>query len=285
MTKRTTLLSLGLLLGAAVSSCSRDDDATGTLKAPLQASCAAQAADVPAGAWVCGESRTVECNAAQTDVDFIYVTPTDAVCEGKELQLSNEGPFAVGTHEITVTTAPAVGEGPETCTSTLIVKDTAAPTVTPRTSELWPPNHKYHTVRTADCVDVRDTCDENVRVSFTYAASDEPENSTGDGNTEEDIRGLGCDAVELRAERKGNGDARVYTLGFRAVDAAGNATEGTCKVIVPHDQGKKKEPVESTEAHRVTAPESCNAPAPAPAPTTPPKPAPLPSPAPTPTPR
>ncbi|HEU4536835.1 MAG TPA: hypothetical protein VFS00_22085, partial [Polyangiaceae bacterium] len=208
---------------------------------------------------------TVECNAALTAVDFIYVTPADAVCEDKEFTVSDEGPYEVGTHEITVTgEAPPDGEAP-TCTSTLVVKDTVAPTVKALTSELWPPNHKFHTIRTSDCVEVKDACDTSVHVAFTFATSDEPANSTGDGNTEVDIKGLGCDSVELLAERKGNGDARVYTLGFRATDAAGNATEGTCKVIVPHDQGNK-EAVESDEVYRVDAPTECGAPEPAPAP-------------------
>jgi hypothetical protein len=257
MMKGKTILSLSLLLVAACAG--NDDEPAGARTAALQASCVAQKGDIPAGGWACGETQTVECNAAQTAVDFIYVTPADAVCDGKEFQISDEGPFTVGTHTITVTgEAPPDGEAP-TCTSTLVVKDVVAPTVTPRTSELWPPNHKFHTIRTSDCVEVKDACDASVHVAFTFATSDEPANSTGDGNTDEDIRGLGCDAVELLSERKGNGDARVYTLGFRATDAAGNATEGTCKVIVPHDQGKK-EPVESAEAYRVTAPTACGAP-------------------------
>jgi hypothetical protein len=252
------LFCLSLLTLAA---CGTEEESTGSLRAPLQASCAAQPADVPEGGWVCGESKTVECNAAETSVDFIYVTPTDALCDGKEYQVSNEGPFAVGTYEITVSDTPPEGGTPTTCVSTLIVKDTVAPVVTPRTTELWPPNHKARTIRIADCVEVKDACDQDVRVTFTYAASDEPVNSTGDGNTEGDISNLGCDSVDLLSERKGNGDARVYTLGFRATDASGNSTEGECRVIVPHDQGKK-EPVESAEAYRVTAPESCSTPSP-----------------------
>jgi len=38
--------------------------------------------------------------------------------------------------------------------------------------------------------------------------------------------------VKLRAERKGNGDGRVYTINFETFDSAGNPTAGTCSVDV-----------------------------------------------------
>ncbi|MBW1907032.1 MAG: hypothetical protein JRJ24_17370, partial [Deltaproteobacteria bacterium] len=66
-------------------------------------------------------------------------------------------------------------------------------------------------------------------------SSDEPVNDKGDGNTEPDII-LSCDSVELRAERQGGSDGRVYSLEYRAVDDDGNETSGTCTVVVPHDQ-------------------------------------------------
>jgi hypothetical protein len=272
MMKRKTFLCVSLL---AVASCAREES-TASRRAPLQAACTATTAEVPAGGWVCGESRTVECNAAQTEVDFIYVSPPDAVCDGKEFSVSDEGPFAVGTYDITVSgPPPAEGADPQTCVSTLVVKDSSAPTVEAHTSYLWPPNHKYHTINIADCVTVTDACDPNVHVTFTYAASDEPVNDTGDGNTEGDISNLNCDSVELRSERKGNSDSRYYTLGFRATDAAGNTTDGKCHVVVNHDQGGK-EPIESAEAYRVDAPEGCAAPPPSPPPPPPPPPAPTP---------
>jgi hypothetical protein len=43
--------------------------------------------------------------------------------------------------------------------------------------------------------------------------------------------------VQLRAERDGGGDGRVYTITFRVRDTAGNTGFATAQVIVPHDQG------------------------------------------------
>jgi len=50
----------------------------------------------------------------------------------------------------------------------------------------------------------------------------------------------------LRAERAGTGDGRVYTITYRAIDAAGNSAEASCVVTVPHDVG----------AHASNGPES-----------------------------
>jgi hypothetical protein len=43
-------------------------------------------------------------------------------------------------------------------------------------------------------------------------------------------------AVQLRAERDGSGDGRVYTIFADVTDDDGNTTEVACKVQVPHDQ-------------------------------------------------
>ena len=84
---------------------------------------------------------------------------------------------------------------------------------------------------------MKDRCDgEDLEVTFLYAISDEPVNDKGDGNTEPDII-LECDRVQLRAERQGPSNGRVYRLGWTAVDEAGNAPEEIeeCIVVVPHD--------------------------------------------------
>jgi hypothetical protein len=220
----------------------------------LVVECVDPAGSVPAGGWVCGEEKIVECTSPDgAEVDIIYTQLEAGSCDATELTVSDSGPFALGEHEISVTATPDGGDEALLCTSTLTVVDTTPPKVRSKTSELWPPNHKFHTIAIGECVEVWDACDRDVDVTFTYATSDEPRNSTGDGNTDLDIANFGCRSVDLLAERKGNGDARVYTLGYKAVDASGNATEGECHVIVPHDQGGKV-PVDSGAAYREEAP-------------------------------
>jgi len=46
--------------------------------------------------------------------------------------------------------------------------------------------------------------------------------------------------VQLRSERQGGSNGRVYKLGWKATDDSGNETEGKCVVVVPHDQSGRE---------------------------------------------
>src|SRR5207249_766802 len=100
------------------------------------------------------------------------------------------------------------------CTQTVTVNDTEAPTITfnGQTPSMWPPNHVYHTFTTADFISsVSDNCDSlSINdVYITKATSDEAENAGGSGNTLNDIVIAGdCKSVELRAERINTGNGR-----------------------------------------------------------------------------
>jgi len=97
-----------------------------------------------------------------------------------------------------------------------------------------------------------DACDGELRGEFLWASSDEPVDDKGDGNQEPDIvLADDCQSIELRAERQGPGDGRVYTLGVRVVDGSGNEAEGECRVTVDHDQSGTPA-VDSGEAYRLT---------------------------------
>ncbi|MBD3919479.1 right-handed parallel beta-helix repeat-containing protein [Paenibacillus sp. PR3] len=47
------------------------------------------------------------------------------------------------------------------------------------------------------------------------------------------------DSFEVRADRSGDGDGRVYTITYTAKDLAGNAATASVNVTVPHDQSNK----------------------------------------------
>lgn len=124
--------------------------------------------------------------------------------------------------------------------------------------ELWPPNHKYHTVTLDQCVAaVSDDCDDGLgdgglgdAAQIVSVYSDEPDNATGDGNTTSDIEIIDGTTVRVRAERRGMRDGRVYGIVFTVTDAAGNATTATCLTGVPHDQSGDP-PVDSGPDHTV----------------------------------
>ena len=71
---------------------------------------------------------------------------------------------------------------------------------------------------------------------MTSIASDEPVNGTGEGDTEPDWTIARAHGVNLRAERAGSGDGRIYTITITARDAAGNSVVATTTVSVPHSQ-------------------------------------------------
>jgi hypothetical protein len=87
-----------------------------------------------------------------------------------------------------------------------------------------------------------DNCGNTVGVGSVViekVTSDETENGGGDGNTTNDIViAADCKSVQLRAERDGGGDGRVYTITFRVRDASGNTTRVTAKVVTPHNPGQ-----------------------------------------------
>lgn len=221
-----------------LSGCGSDAESVGSERAALVAVCAESAASVPDGDWLCGEARTVECDAQPGTASpaTIYVVTPDG-CGGQRL-LVESGPFTVGQHEIVVSEpgAPAGSPARELCSSRLNVVDTTPPRANPTHTTLWPPNHKLHAVSARTCAGVLDACDPQLTVHFTGATSDEPVDAEGDGSSEPDIVFAGADSVSLRAERQGPSNGRVYTLSWLARDAAGNQLDGTCTVAVPHDQ-------------------------------------------------
>jgi hypothetical protein len=116
---------------------------------------------------------------------------------------------------------------------------------------LWPPNHKLQEIEVRDCVTARDACGQELEAELIWASSDEPEDGKGDGNRAPDIMlGSDCMHIALRAERRGNSDGRVYTLGVRVATPDGTLRDTQCSVVVPHDQGHNSA-VDSGEAYRV----------------------------------
>jgi triacylglycerol esterase/lipase EstA (alpha/beta hydrolase family) len=102
---------------------------------------------------------------------------------------------------------------------------------------LWPPNHRLVEVEVE--VQVIDDVDPTPTVVLVSVTSNQPDDGNGDGDTPNDVQGaaLGSDdrTVDLRAERDGSGADRVYTLTYRATDAAGNSAEASVEVKAPHD--------------------------------------------------
>jgi hypothetical protein len=140
-----------------------------------------------------------------------------------------------GTKTITVTVTDDDG-GSSTATVTI---DVNAPpdcsTVTPSERSLWPPNHKLLLISLGGATDPDG---DTVTLTVTGVTQDEALNGLGDGDTAPDaVLGPASNEVQLRAERSGNGDGRVYRIAFSGSDGRGGTCTGTVTVGVPHNQG------------------------------------------------
>ena len=104
-------------------------------------------------------------------------------------------------------------------------------------SILSPPNHKMALITAT--ISAQDNLDPNPTVELVSITANEPVKGRGDGNTDPDIdeAAFGTDdrTFLLRAERSGTGTGRIYTITYRARDAAGNTTTASATVTVPHD--------------------------------------------------
>lgn len=97
-------------------------------------------------------------------------------------------------------------------------------------ASLWPPNGRLVPVAIRG---VTDPEGDPVTLAITGVRQDEPLSGRGP-----DALGIGASTVQLRAERTGGGDGRVYRLSFTAADSQGASCTGTVTVCVPHDQGQ-----------------------------------------------
>ena len=105
--------------------------------------------------------------------------------------------------------------------------------IVPSESILWPPNHKMKNISIGS---VTDPDGDDVTITIDSIFQDEPTNGLGDGDMSPDGAGVGTDTAQIRAERSGTGDGRVYHISFTADDGSGGTCTGEVVVGVPHDQ-------------------------------------------------
>lgn len=119
---------------------------------------------------------------------------------------------------------------------------------------LWPPNHTLHTYSLADCAGVTMCPDGQQGAAdgtITRITVDEAVDvgKGGDGHTPAyDVQIDDATHFELRSERQGGGDGRVYTVYY--TDPTG--AEGSCQFLVPHNRGPFEGAVDSGTVVTVT---------------------------------
>jgi hypothetical protein len=151
---------------------------------------------------------------------------------------------AVGTYAVSYGAVDSAGGQATPVVRTVRVADTTPPQlgVVAGPLVISPADHMYRTFTIANLVTAAgDSCDGTVGAGaavITQVTSDEPDKGNGDGNTSNDIVIAGdCRSVQLRAERAGPLNGRVYFVTVRVRDASGNSTTRTVKVIAPFEIG------------------------------------------------
>lgn len=162
-----------------------------------------------------------------------YVEPgASASDEDGALAVTIEGAVDVnvpGTYVVTYTATNGYLTGSNA--RTVRVVDRTAPRIagfsfSPDT--LWAPNHRLVDVYVAYSAE-----DASGAASCTLAAaSDQPDDGIGDGDTEMDVVPVDAHRIRLRAERAGRAGPRAYTVSVACIDAAANVSRASGVVRV-----------------------------------------------------
>jgi hypothetical protein len=95
---------------------------------------------------------------------------------------------------------------------------------------LWPANHQF---RSINIEGVTDPNGDPITITIDSIFQDEAVDAPGSGNTAPDGQGVGTSTAQVRAERVGSGNGRVYHINFTASDGAGGTCTGEVLVGVP----------------------------------------------------
>lgn len=172
------------------------------------------------------------CTAASVSVDDGSFDP-----DGGPVTLTQipPGPYSLGDTLVTLKVTDETGLS-GFCEAIVTVEDKEAPIIENVTSSpdaLWPPNHKM--VQVYVTVLASDNCDTEPDCSIVSVSSNEHVNGLDDGNTSPDWEVIGDLTVNIRAERSGTEDGRIYTITVECIDDSENNSTETVDVIVPID--------------------------------------------------
>jgi hypothetical protein len=171
-----------------------------------------------------------------TDGSFTY-TP-DAGFDGADGFAYTVSDGNGGTSSASVAIAVQNVNGPPVCSTA------AASPVT-----LWPPDKTFYPV---SVIGVTDPDGDMVTITITGIRQDEP---VGTGGNSPDGVIAGVNLAEIRSERDGSGDGRVYHIFFTASDGRGGSCSGKVRVgIVPHDQSGAIDAIDGGPLYDSTVP-------------------------------
>lgn len=154
------------------------------------------------------------------------------------LAQSPAGPYPLGITPMTLRVTDSKGASSE-CTGKVTVIDKTPPTITfasANPSVLWPPNHTMVPVTLS--VTATDNCGGTPACKIVSVSSNEPIRSLDPGDRGPDWKVTGNLTVDLRSERLGRRNGRIYTINLNCSDGAGNLSSTSLTVSVPRIQKK-----------------------------------------------
>ena len=171
--------------------------------------------------------------------ELLGITANDETDGARPVSLSVTS-AALGTTSVTATASDVAGNV-GTVTFDVVVQDTVAPAVLSLTcdpSVLMKRNHKMATIHVSANVSDAGDAAPNVRIVSVTCIDNGV--TVGPAMASDDWVVTGDMTVELRCERSGRGDGRIYEIAVACTDASGNTTVATVEVTVPHDSRGKK---------------------------------------------
>jgi hypothetical protein len=154
------------------------------------------------------------------------------------------GDLELGVHPLTLSVSDNVNDPTQKYIMVEVI-DTGQPTLAPVPNKtiLWPPNHEMVEVT----IEANASDNSGGLVTLSAAVkSNEPQEGMGDGDQSPDWtepiidQASGTIALQLRAERSGSGDGRIYTITITATDESDNSSQVLTEIVVPHDKGNKE---------------------------------------------
>ena len=157
-----------------------------------------------------------------SDGSFDYTPDAGFIGMDSFTYTANDGQLDSNVATVTITILPA-NTAPDCSAATTTV------------TFIWPPDKRFVPV---NIIDVTDADGDPITITIDEIHQDEP---VGRGNNAPDGMGIGTDTAQVRAERAGNGDGRVYHLTFTASDGQGGSCSDTIRLpVVDHDQSNEE---------------------------------------------
>ncbi len=123
-----------------------------------------------------------------------------------------------------------LASAPDTVTVTAVNQAPVCNLATAQPDTLWSPNHSFSDITLQG---ITDADGDALTLTITSVTQDEPVDDIGDGSTAPDAI-FGGASLQLRNERTGASNGRVYQVSFTANDGS-DSCSGSVTVTVPHD--------------------------------------------------